>query len=60
MWDVDVYMYVILFVGERGGGLRFFFGNFIIGFNEFEFVRGGGVLIFLIFKRFVYVYDNKK
>lgn len=36
--DVDAYMYVILFVG-RG----VFYGNFTIGFNEFEFA-GGGVL----------------
>lgn len=42
MWDVDAYMYVILFVGGRGGGPRFFSGNFTIGFNEFEFARGGG------------------
>lgn len=42
VWDVDAYMYVILFVGERGGGPRFFSGNFTIGFNEFEFARGGG------------------
>lgn len=39
VWDVDAYMYVILFVG-RG----VFYGNFTIGFNEFEFARGGGVL----------------
>lgn len=42
VWDVDAYMYVILFVGGRGGGPRFFSGNFTIGFNEFEFARGGG------------------
>lgn len=42
VWDVDAYMYVILFVGGRGGGPRFFSGNFTIGLNEFEFARGGG------------------